>query len=81
MSNLTEDIDFYKLNENQFRKSHMHEWVLISEKEIIGFFSSFEDAASKLEAEYDEQSPRRPFLLRQVGSPQPVINRMAFASV
>lgn len=81
MSDLSQEIEFYRLNESDFRQSHMNDWVLISRNEILGFFNAFEDAAVKLEAEYDEKSPERPFLLRQIGSPQPVINRMAFASI
>jgi len=81
VSDLRREIDFYKLNENMFRKTHMNDWVLISEKEVLGFFSSFEEAAAKLEAEYDDKLPERPFLLRRIGAQQPVINRMAFASV
>lgn len=81
MANLKPEISFYNQKEMEFMASHMSEWVLISEQKILGFFATFEKAAEKLTREFDPENADRPFLLRQIGAPKPVFNRMVPVSV
>ena len=41
---LQQEYDFFLAHLNEFSKNHLNEFVVIKEKEIIGFFSSYEKA-------------------------------------
>jgi hypothetical protein len=64
MSPIQDEITAYEAIQAQLEAKHMGQWVLIREKELIGVFPSFEQAA----AEGLRRFGRGPYLVREVGA-------------
>ena len=79
MSHLAHEISVYEKHETEFRKTNDQDWVIISGDEILGFFSSFESASRQLRREFNPNEPDRPFLVRRINRPIPVLNGFKYA--
>ncbi len=65
MATLTDEIAAYEDMRNGLEAQHFGEWVVFHNKELIGTYKEFEEAAS----DATERFGRGPYLIRQVGTP------------
>jgi hypothetical protein len=65
MMTLDQEIAVYEGMRADLENRHMGEWVLVSGGNLIGVFSSFDEAAKDAVRKFG----RGPYLIRQVGAP------------
>lgn len=64
MSDLKDDISVYDVMRSDLETKHLGKWVLIHNKELVGVFDSFDEAANDAVRKFG----RGPYLIRQVGA-------------
>lgn len=69
---LETEIEFFNQNFESFRNEHRNDWVVISGKNILGFYKRFEQAIVHAMNEFGEA----PFLVRQIDGPPAVIPQL-----
>jgi hypothetical protein len=65
MSELRDDISFYETLKSDLEAAHFGKWVLIRSRELVGVYSSMEEAAGVAVQRFG----RGPYLIRQIGAP------------
>jgi len=68
MVELDREIAAYDAMRADLENRHMGEWAVVFNTDLVGIFSSFEDAAQAAVQKFG----RGPYLIRQIGSP-PVV--------
>jgi hypothetical protein len=68
-ASLSEELSWYESNKHEWLGSHQGEFVLINEKQVAGFFPSYEKA---LEAGLRTFGVLNDFLIKQVVEQEPV---------
>ncbi|MEO0982183.1 MAG: hypothetical protein AAFX03_05975 [Pseudomonadota bacterium] len=66
---LATELDTFERHVEEFRRQHSREWVVISGREVFGFFRSFEQAAIAADRAFGGQK----FLIRQIDAPAVVL--------
>ena len=61
---LSAEIEAFKRLQEGLEADHMGKWVLLHDQQVIGFYESFEVAAS----EAVDRFGNGPFLIRQIGA-------------
>jgi hypothetical protein len=69
---LETEIDYFNQNAERFRAEHRFDWVVISGRNVLGFFKKFEIAAIHAMNELGDA----PFLVRQIDGPAAVIPQL-----
>jgi hypothetical protein len=69
MATLDTEIAIFDTLRSSLEVERMGDWVLIHEREFVGTFASFEEAAQLAVASFG----RGPYLIRQVGAPPVVL--------
>jgi hypothetical protein len=64
MSELKDEIVAYEAMRADLESSALGKWVLFHDKQLIGMFDQFEDAAKAAVSEFG----RGPYLIRQIGA-------------
>ncbi len=65
MSTLSDEISTYESLRAELEASHMGKWVVVREKDLVGVFEDFQQAAGEAVRRFG----RGPYLIRQVGAP------------
>ena len=65
MATLMDNIAVYDELQDALEAEHLMEWVLVYNKEIIGFYDDFQEVAETAVRRFG----RGPYLIRQVGAP------------
>ena len=65
MPDLDSELEAYETMRPDLENQHMGEWVIIHNRELVGVFSSLDEAASHAVRTLG----RGPYLIRQVGAP------------
>ena len=63
--NIRDDIMAYEAMRSDLEAAHLGRWALIYDRELIGLFGTFDDAATEAVQKYG----RGPYLIRQIGAP------------
>ena len=66
---LETEIKIYHQLSKHITAEHRYEWVVISGKNILGYFKEFEEAALNAVSEFGN----KPFLIRQIDAPAPSV--------
>lgn len=64
MSNLTEEIKAYEEKRCELERDHFGKWVIVRDKKIVGFYETFQDAAT----EAVDRFGAGPYLIREIGA-------------
>lgn len=65
MADLSDDIAVFEAMEPGLKQDHDGDWVVVRDRELVGTYPSFEDAATVAVDRFD----RGPYLIRQIGAP------------
>jgi hypothetical protein len=65
MAELREEIAAYETMRADLESAHMGKWALVHERELVGIFDAFEQAAEVAVRRFG----RGPYLIRQIGAP------------
>lgn len=65
MSPIQDEIDAYDAIQGTLEADHRGEWVLMRDRQVVGFFPSFDLIA----AEATKRFGRGPYLIREIGAP------------
>lgn len=63
MAKLSEEIAAYERMQDALETDHFGEWVVVRDRELIGAYPAFEDAAAEAIGRFG----RGPYLIRKVG--------------
>ncbi len=69
MATIDTEIATFDTLRSNLEAEHIGDWVLIHERDLIGTFSNFDEAAQLAVASFG----RGPYLIRQVGAPPVVL--------
>jgi hypothetical protein len=69
VAELSDEIAAYELMHADLEAAHLGEWALVHDRQLVGTFDSFDKAAREAIRKFG----RGPYLIRQVGSPRPIM--------
>ncbi len=69
MATLDTEIATFDTLRPSLEAEHMGDWVLIHERDLVGTFPNFDEAAQRAVASFG----RGPYLIRQIGAPPVVL--------
>ena len=65
MVTLEDNVAVYEKLHEELERDHMDEWVVIYDKEVVGFYSDFQEAAEDAVIRYASG----PYHIKQIGEP------------
>ena len=65
MATLEENVAAYEEMRNELETNHMHHWVVIYDKELVGTFTDFQEAAHSAVTQFGPG----PYHIKKVGEP------------
>ena len=65
MATLEENVAAYEEMRDELETNHMHQWVVIYDKELVGTFTDFQEAANEAVTRFGSG----PYHIKKIGEP------------